>query len=143
MLFTTLVGNARIQHKGLYWFGRNVPTSSSSTRALALKFVVGVTNGRERERASQVSGRISVCACVCVWLFGRSIPFAWGNPRPFIVSGRIGGSDTKMMEKKKKRGGRMRSDPLPFILSVWVLLSPVAVILSHFPPLAVMTDGRT
>ena len=47
--------------QGLYWFGLNVPTSNSNSRALALKFVVGVTNGRERERGSQVSG-LRVCA---------------------------------------------------------------------------------
>ena len=46
--------------RGLYWFGRNVPTSSSSTRALALKFAVGVTNGRKRNGLPR-SLVVSVC----------------------------------------------------------------------------------
>ena len=65
-------GNARIRHKILYWFGLNVPTSSSSSRALALKFAVGVTDGRERERGSQVSGlRVNVCVHVSCVVLGR------------------------------------------------------------------------
>ena len=42
-----------------------------------LKFAVGVTNGRERERASQAF--VSLCVCVCVV---DRIPFAWGTPVP-------------------------------------------------------------
>jgi hypothetical protein len=38
------------RHKVLYWFGLNVPTSSLRLLMLpALKFAVGVTNGRERD----------------------------------------------------------------------------------------------
>jgi hypothetical protein len=44
------------RHKGLYWFRLNIPTSSSRLLVLpALKFIVGVTNRRERVK-SQVSG---------------------------------------------------------------------------------------
>jgi hypothetical protein len=36
--------------KDVYWFGRNVPTSSGELfMLLALEFIVGVTNGRERD----------------------------------------------------------------------------------------------
>jgi hypothetical protein len=38
-------------HENVYWFGPNVPTSSGERLVLlALEFVVGVTNGRERDR---------------------------------------------------------------------------------------------
>ena len=69
-------------------------------RALALlhsKFAVGVTNGRERECASQVSGETSEC----VWLVDRLVsgPLCMGCPLSLYSPGRTGGSDTKGMEK--------------------------------------------
>jgi hypothetical protein len=37
-------------HNDVYWFGQNVPTSSSRLLVLlALKFIVGVTHWRERD----------------------------------------------------------------------------------------------
>jgi hypothetical protein len=36
-------------HENVYWFGQNVPTSSNKLLVLlALRSIVGVTNGRER-----------------------------------------------------------------------------------------------
>jgi hypothetical protein len=39
---------------GLYWFGQDIPTSSHWWHALPvplmIKLIIGVTNGRERER---------------------------------------------------------------------------------------------
>jgi hypothetical protein len=44
-------------HGDVYWFGRNVPTFSGELLVLlALKFVVGVTNGRERDELPNLCG---------------------------------------------------------------------------------------
>jgi hypothetical protein len=39
------------RHEGLYWFGHNVPTSSSSHLCACTRFAAGVTNRRERDMA--------------------------------------------------------------------------------------------
>jgi hypothetical protein len=60
----TRLGSDGVQrgHENVYWFGRNVPTSSGEQLVLlALEFVVGVTNDRERDRLPDL------CECVC-WL---------------------------------------------------------------------------
>jgi hypothetical protein len=58
-------------HENVYWFGRNVPTSGGERLVLlALGFVVGVINSRERDRLpglcglSVFSGLKRVVACL-------------------------------------------------------------------------------
>jgi hypothetical protein len=47
----------------VYWFGRNVPKSSGKLFVLlALEFVVGVTNDRERDELPSLY-RLRVYAC--------------------------------------------------------------------------------
>ena len=97
-------------------------------QALALlhsKFGVGVTNGRERERDSQVSGgkRVGMHVCVCVnvcvvWLIGRVSTPLHGVPSiPFIAQGRSGGWIQKgwKVRKEKTRGS---DASLPSLLRV-------------------------
>jgi hypothetical protein len=74
------------------------------------KFVAGVTNGRERDYASQVSGWLRGCVCVCVQVRVRvcvcGCP-AWSAPPPFIAQGvRV------YREGKRECGGRATPDPL-------------------------------
>jgi len=76
-------------------------------RALALlhsKFAVGVTNRRERERGSQVSGGKRVGMCVCGGGVDRlgSVPLHGTPPIPFIAQGRPGGRIQK--GRKSERG---------------------------------------
>jgi hypothetical protein len=48
------------RHEGLYWFGLNVPTSSSSRLCSCPRFVAAVTNGRERDWTPK-----SLVECTC------------------------------------------------------------------------------
>jgi hypothetical protein len=54
------------EHKDVYWFRWNVPTSSDELFVLlALEFEVGATNGRERDELPSLCGlRVSVCCFV-------------------------------------------------------------------------------
>src|SRR6185503_4058064 len=79
-------------------------------QALALlhsKFAVGVTNGRERERGSQVwwkmSGNVCVCVCVC-WSIGRvRSPLNGVPPIPFIAQARLGDRIQKGWKSEKRK----------------------------------------
>jgi hypothetical protein len=53
------------RHEDVYWFGRNVPTSSGELFVLlALEFAVVVTNGRERDELLSLYGlRMCVSSC--------------------------------------------------------------------------------
>jgi hypothetical protein len=65
-------------HEDVYWFEWNVPTSSGEMFVLlALEFVVGITNGRERdELPSLYRLKVYVCHYVLVesqgWAKGRT-----------------------------------------------------------------------
>ena len=65
MRITGIDGNTKIDSEFYTGLGG---VSLRLVRALVLlysKFAVGITNGRERERGSQVS-RLHACECVCV-----------------------------------------------------------------------------
>ena len=105
----------------LYWFGRNVPTSSSGFSCSCTQFIVGVTNRRERKRGSQVC-IAWVCVCAPKELIekreGRS-PQKGARFLPLIVQGRERGSGA--------------SRPLPCgRWSSWAPLMVTQVVRSHF-----------
>ena len=77
-------------HKDLYWFGLNVHTSSLLMLMLPTLFVVGVTNGREREPVPYLWCKDRMLA---VEAYGhyvletsclRSVPFQGRPSTPFI-----------------------------------------------------------
>jgi hypothetical protein len=65
----------------LYSFGQNIPTSSLSHLCSCTRFVVGVTNKREREGAPK---SLVECACVNVSLNLFFLPPSEGSPFPFM-----------------------------------------------------------
>ena len=97
----------------LYWFGLNVPTSSSSSRAFVFN-VYSRGYKRAREGAGVPSLWIAcVCMRVCVWVWMRRAVMdasvdALRKVRlpPFIVQG-----VSIYMEGEGKSGGRANSDP--------------------------------
>jgi hypothetical protein len=98
------------RHEGLYWFRQNIPTSSSSHLCPCTKFVVGVTNGRERERAPKF---LVECACVNVSV-NVSTPW-WGSPFPFYKSK---GREWIQRERERER------DPQDRATSPLLLMGP-------------------
>ena len=94
--------------QGLYRFGLNVPTSSSSVLVFLHWFELGATNGRERELGSQVSV-LRGLVCVCV----KDPPPVRGLSSPFY-SPRERWSDTwgEGRKKEKRSRGRALPDPL-------------------------------
>ena len=101
--------------QGLYWFGQNVPTSSSwLLLVLFKKFVIGVTNRREKDMfqvSSEKNKRVPIAQLLLLCVsgsdrFGVGSDPLHGTPyfpfyRSRVSTGYSGGKEKNEREKRK------------------------------------------
>ena len=92
--------------QGLYWFGPNVPTSSSGHLCSCIQFAVG---GYKRAREGRAPKSLGMCACVSNGSDRIGSLSARATPSPFYNSREREGVSSKG-EQNKARGKSRGSD---------------------------------